>query len=339
MISIKHIEVIFMKYWQKQLNFDPISPLMSSKNEAVEYFAKRDLLEEKVNSIETLWQLPSAVKILQKQQKDGSWKYHSGKSYIRSQQNYNQLETYRILGQLVELYGLTRKHPAIRKAAEFLFESQTEEGDFRGIYGNQYTPNYSAAIMELLIKAGYDKDSRIERGFSWLLSIRQNDGGWAIPFRTIGGKDSGTLLQAMKKPEPVRPDESKPFSHCITGVVLRAFAAHQKYLKTEEAKVAGELVKSRFFQPDKYPDRKAASFWTKFTFPFWFTDILSALDSLSFLGFTRDDLQIEKALKWLSDRQQENGLWKLTLLKAKSIEDLPLWISLTVCRIFKRLYE
>jgi len=285
-----------------------------------------------------LWQLPSVSKILRKQQEDGSWKYHGGKSYIRSQQNYNQLETYRILGQLVELYGLTRKNPSIKKAADFLFEFQTEEGDFRGIYGNQYTPNYSAAIMELLIKAGYDEDVRIERGFSWLLSIRQNDGGWTIPFRTID-KTDGALKEVMNKPEPILPEKSKPFSHCITGVVLRAFAAHQKFRKAIEAKFAGELLKSRFFQPDRYPDRRDVSFWTKFSFPFWFTDFISALDTLSLLGFSKEDQQIQKVLEWLSDRQHENGLWKLTLVKGKSIEDFHLWMSLVICRIFKRFYQ
>lgn len=327
-----------MGNWLKQLQFDPLPQLLSSKNKALLHFVKRDLLEEQVDSTSTLWQLPSFEKILQKQRYDGSWKYHGGKPGIRSQQNYNQLETYRILGQILELYGLTKRHSAIKKAADFLFEFQTDEGDFRGIYGNQYTPNYTAAIMELLIKAGSEEDPRIEKGFNWLLSIRQNDGGWAIPFRTKG-KDSAVILHAMKYPEPIQPDKSKPSSHCITGVVLRAFAAHHKYRATKEANVAGELLKSRFFQPDKYPDRGAASFWAKFTFPFWFTDLLSALDSLSSLGFSKDDAQIRTGLKWLRDRQQENGLWKLTLLKAKSIEDLPSWISLAICRILKRFYD
>jgi hypothetical protein len=326
-----------MENWQKDLKFDPIPSLLSSKNEAIHYFTKRDLIGEEVEPIETLWKLPSVVKLINKQQENGAWKYHSGKIHVRSEENYNQLETYRILGQLVELYGFTKAHPAIKKAANFLFSFQTSEGDFRGIYGGQYTPNYTAAIMEILIKAGCNEDSRIEKGFRWLLSIRQNDGGWAIPMRTAQPK--GSLLEALQKPEPISPDKSKPFSHCITGVVLRAFAAHRKYRKTEEAKVAGELLKFRFFQPDKYPDRKAVDFWMKFSFPFWFTDLLSALDSLSRCGFMRDDPQIEVALEWLRDKQQENGLWKLSLLKDKSIEDLPLWISLTVCRVFKRFYE
>jgi hypothetical protein len=327
-----------MSNWIQRLKFDPIPVLIKSENTALAYFAQRDLSENFVESVETLWNLPSVLKMISKQQIDGSWKYHNGESYVRSQQNYNQLETYRILGQLVELYGLTSEHSTIKKAADFLFSFQTEEGDFRGIYGTQYTPNYSAAIMELLIKAGYEEDPRIEKGFKWLLSIRQNDGGWVIPLRTIGIK-APKLLQIMKEPELIKPDKSKPFSHCVTGIVLRAFSAHRKYRKTKEAMVAGELLKSGFFQPDRYPDRKDPIFWTRFTFPFWFTDLLSALDSLSVLGFTKDDPQIEPALKWLSERQQEDGLWKLTLLKAKSIDDLPLWISLTICRIFKKFYE
>jgi len=323
--------------WQNRLKYDPLYHLVSSGNKALAYFAKRDLLEEEVDTIETLWQLAPVIRITHKQQKDGSWKYHGGKAYVRSKQNYNQLETHRILGQLVEKYGLIRKHPAIEKAADFLFKFQTEEGDFRGIYGNQYTPNYAAAIMELLIKAGYEDDPRIERGFNWLLSIRQKDGGWAIPLRTIG-KDSGTLLQALKNPKPIKPDRSKPFSHCVTGVVLRAFASHEKYRKTEEAKVAGKLLESRFFQADKYHDRRASSFWKKFSFPFWFTDLLSSLDSLSLIGFTIDDPQIKKALEWLIKKQQENGGWNLSLLKTKDRE-LSLWISLAICRVFKRFYD
>lgn len=327
-----------MSEWRQQFKFDPISGLVNSGEKAVSYFAKRDLLEEHVESIQTLWQLPEALKIIDKQNSDGSCKYHGGKIDIRSQRNYNQLETFRILGVLIELYGFSRKHETVRNATDFLFGFQTSEGDFRGIYGNQYTPNYSAATMELLIKAGIYGDPRIEKGFRWLLKMRQNDGGWAIPMRTLSDKDSLTLTQALKRKTPVEPDRSKPFSHLATGVVLRAFAAHPKYRGVSAAKHAGELLKSRFFQPDKYPDRKAPIFWTGFAYPFWFTDLLSSLDSLSLLGFTRHDPNIDKALEWFVDRQQEDGLWTLKLLKT-SRKNLNLWIDLAICRVFKRFYE
>ncbi len=150
-------------------------------------------------------------------------------------------------------------------------------------------PYYTAAMMELLIKAGFEKDSRIEAGFHWLLSMRQNDGGWAFPIRTLTGKNALTLIEAIKEKEPIKPDKSKPFSHLITGMVLRAFAAHPEHRNDPQALIAGKLLKSRFFKPDKYPDRKAASFWTGFSYPFWFTDLLSSLDSLSKLELSNEE--------------------------------------------------
>ena len=284
---------------------------------------------------ELLWSLPPVKKTIERQQEDGSWRYPGGKPSIRSEENYNQLETYRILGELVEKYGLDIGHKSITKAADYLFGFQTSDGDFRGIYGNQYTPNYSAAITELLIKAGYDADDRIEKGFQWLLSIRQNDGGWAIPMRTVSGKESGNIMKALNNPLTLKPDRTKPFSHCITGVILRAFAAHPRHRETHDAKRAGELLKSRFFKPDAYPDRKASSFWTGFSYPFWFTDLLSSLDSLSLLGFHKEEEGIKTALQWFVDKQQGDGLWNLHLLRGRD-KDLPLWIALAICRVFKR---
>jgi hypothetical protein len=324
--------------WQDQLRFDPFPPLLSSKNRSLLYFARRDLLDEQAESSESLWQLPEVERILNRQLHDGAWRYPGGKKHIRSQDNYDQIETFRILSQLVEKHGLDKRDSAIRAAAEYLFSHQTEEGDFaRGILGNQYAPYYSAAIMELLIKAGYDTDPRIDRGFRWLLAVRQNDGGWAIPFRTVGGKFGRcTNWTRILNADTISPDLSKPFSHMVTGMVLRAFAAHRKYRSSADASTAGKLLVSRFFRRDMYPDRQSVAFWTKFSYPFWFTDVLSSLDSLSLMGFMKDDSQINRALNWFIAKQQKNGVWKLHTVRGKD-KDLPLWISLAICRVFRRL--
>ncbi|MGB9936470.1 MAG: hypothetical protein ACPK7O_02010 [Methanobacterium sp.] len=325
--------MVKMNSWQKELKVDPVPELLSSPNEAINYFTRRDLLDEKVEPIETLWKLSDAQKILRKQQSDGSWEYPGGNKHIRSQENYNQIETYRNLGYLVEKYGFTRKHEAIEKAAEFFFSFQTEEGDFRGIYGTQYTTTYTPAIMELLIKAGYENDPHILKGFDWLLSFRQDDGGWAIPLRTAGKK-----LDVLNGPELIQPVKSKPFSHLVTGMVLRAFAAHPKYQKSESAENAGKFLISRFFKSDKYSDRRGKDFWEKVSYPFWFTDIISALDSLSFIGFSKENFQIYEALEWLKNRQTEEGLFNVKIVRGAD-KDLPYWICLAVCRLFKRYYE
>jgi squalene-hopene cyclase-like protein len=322
-----------MESWQARLKIDPVPSLLASGNAAICYFARRDLLGKEETPVETLWQMPEVERILKRQLDNGAWKYPGGgKEWLRSMEDYHQLETFRVLAQLVEKYGLTRRHPAIGRAADYLFSRQTPDGDIRGIYGNQYSPNYSAAIMELLIKADYESDPRIEQGFRWLLSLRQSDGGWALPLRTVGKRFDHETLQAA----PIRPDRTKPSSHLITGVVLRAFAAHREYRRASEAHMAGEFLASRLFAADTYPDRRAPSYWTTFSYPFWFTDLLSALDSLSLLGFTRDDARITKALEWFVTRQKDHGLWELSLLRMTREKDRDAWISLAICRVMKR---
>jgi len=44
-------------------------------------------------------------KVLKKQQKNGSWKYPRRKTDLRSQENYDHLETYRQLGSLLKNMG------------------------------------------------------------------------------------------------------------------------------------------------------------------------------------------------------------------------------------------
>jgi hypothetical protein len=319
--------------WESILKYDPIQPLLSSENEAVVFFAERDLVGKSHKNIQLLWELPDAQKIVRKQQRNGSWKYPGGNKSIRSAENYAQLETYRNLAYLVEMFGFNNSSIVISNAIAFLFQFQTDHGDIRGILGSQYMPYYTAAMLELFIKAGYINDNRIERAFSWLASVRQDDGGWAIPLRTRNKKLD---IIAMKS-KTLEPDYSKPFSHMVTGVVLRAYAAHPEYKNSEIAKQAGRLLLSNFFKKDNYPDRANAYFWLRFTFPFWFTDLISALDSLSRLGFSKDEPQMEKAIKWLTSRQQKNGLWKLKALKNPQYNP-QLWLSLSICRILKRLY-
>lgn len=115
--------------WLEEFAYDPIDSLVNSNNPSIQYFTRRDLLDENMPHVDCLWELTVPVKSLKKQQEDGSWKYpNAGK--LESVENYNQLETFRQLGELIEKYGFNGKHPQIRRAAEYLFNCQTEEGDF-----------------------------------------------------------------------------------------------------------------------------------------------------------------------------------------------------------------
>jgi hypothetical protein len=322
-----------MKEWQKQLKFDPLSYLNSSDNAAIEYFVDRDLLEREMGPIERLWDQQYAQKIIKKQLDNGSWK-HPGKPH-KYPENMNLFATFKSLRELVPKYGINKKHKCIQKAAEYVFSCQTEEGDIRGIYCNQYMTNYMGALMELLNMAGYHDDARIERGFQWLLSMRHTDGGWGLAMLTA----HSTWQEVYALPDPVPPDKSKPSSHWLTGMVLRAFAAHPKYRKSKEAREAGKLLISRFFQKDKYSSRRDISYWFKFYYPFFWTDLLSSLDSISLLGFSKDEPQIDKALQWFKDKQQTSGFWILNTMMGARDKDTNLWLNLAICRVFKRFYD
>ena len=71
--------------------------------------------------------------------------------------------------------------------------------------------------------------------------------------------------------------------------------------------------------------------------PFWFTDLISAMDTLSAWGFSKDEPQIEAGMMWLAAHQQNNRLWKLRILKNRR-NDTDVWLSLAICRILKRLH-
>ncbi|MFW9854446.1 MAG: hypothetical protein ACFFFG_05270 [Candidatus Thorarchaeota archaeon] len=324
-----------MAEWTEIFKFDPLPPLERASNLAVRLNTRKFLLDEETDPSGDLWTSKEVERIFRRQHERGFWKYPAGNLVVRTQENYNQLETYRQLGFLVEKYMLNKKHPSIQKACDFLLSFQTTEGDIRGIYGNQYTPNYTAGIIELLIKAGYAYDPRILKGLEWLLGIRQNDGGWAIPIRTRRLKLDSITPQS--KMEAVLPDMKRPFSHLVTGVVLRALAIHPKYSKIEETLKAGELLIDRFFKADKYSDRKSPDFWYKFAFPFWFTDLLSALDSLASLNHTLENEKINEAVQYFIKTQSDSGLWtSLKLLKIKGTIAHQ-WISMVITRTIKRL--
>ena len=309
-----------------QLMKKALTTLLDSNNTAIKLFTKRDLLGEEVD-IAQLWTLPHVQKVLKKQQPNGAWIYTNKQAILRSPTNYNQYQTYKTVAELVEFYGLTIKHDAIKNAAKFLFSFQTPKGEFRGIYGNQYSPNYSASITEYLIKAGYT-DKRIKNSLQWLLEMRQDDGGWAIPLRTRNEK-----LDALQKKGTIEPDKTKPFSHLVTGIVLRPFSLLSEYRM--KVKDVGMLLADRIFTRDKYPDRRGAEYWTKFTYPYHWTDILSTIDTLTLLGITRHP-KITKIKQWFEKRQNDNGTYKVKVMAGAKYRDVKYWITLQYLKVLRR---
>jgi len=117
--------------------------------------------------------------------------------------------------------------------------------------------------------------------------------------------------------------------------VLRALAASDLYRRREETLRAAGSLASRLLLPDRYPDRKGVEYWTKFSFPFWFTDLVSALDSLSMIGIPADNPSVAKAMEWFCSRQRSDGTWRLQYLKGAGIS-IDEWVHFALCRALRR---
>ena len=333
-----------LKKWPSQFKYDPIKSLLQSGNAAIRYFTERDLLDNNAGPIETIWNLPDVQKILKKQKPDGSW--NLGKKEINPGQHYRLTETWKQLRFLIDQYEMNKSHNAIQKACEYIFSCQSREGDIRGILANQYAPYYTGAILYLLIKAGYRNDKRVDKGIRWLLDMRQNDGGWVIgsPGMISRTWKEICVLTSKWTPGPKKDfDKSKPFSAAGTGMAIRALAVHPEYRHSEEAKRAALLLKSKFLKKDNWSWYQHPDNWIRFQFPYWWNHLVSALDMVSLIGISKEDPDVQTALQWFIEHQEKSGLWKLSYSKIHKVSkkekssETRLWITLCICRIFKRL--
>lgn len=322
--------------WISELNTDPIKTLKQRNDKPLDYYVKRDLIETDITHVSDLWELPEVVNIINKQQEDGSWNYPGKETTSVPGQDYSLLETFRNLRVLVEVYGFSREHRAMKDAAEYVFSCQTDEGDIRGILGNQYMPYYHGAILELLIKAGFSDDPRVIHGLDWLLTMQQEDGGWIVPTQVVPSKDR---TPQYWQSDPLPPDRAKPHAHLATGMVLRAFAVHPEYKSRPEIIEAGSVLKSRILKADKYSDRKAKSYWVKFQYPFWWTSLVSCLDSLARIGFQGQDQDISRGLDWFILHQEEDGLWPTGYGSGRKAAQNRRWVGLAICRVLKHFFQ
>ena len=161
--------------------------------------------------------------------------------------------------------------------------------------------------------------------------MRQHDGGWAIPLRTKNRE-----LEALKDEETIEPDKTRPFSHLITGIVLRPFSLMIEYRK--RMKDAGKLLAGRVFTRDKYSDRRGVEYWTKFTFPYHWTDILSTIDTLSLLEIY-SHRKINEINYWFEKHKRANGIYEVSVMAGAKYKNIKYWITLQYLTVLKRLEQ
>lgn len=288
----------FPSGWRARLGRDPVPILLREGSPALSARVRRDLIDdEEAPGAEEVVAYPEVKSFLRKQEASGAFPVKPAEKALGSQKLARAVATMRALERLAD-FGLGREHPAVAKAAAVLLASQARDGGIADLSLGETPDSRSKSValhfhgwaLAALCRTGYDEDERVARGFAFLQASRQADGGWAW--------------------RGVRTDSAaRPSSHLVTGMALRAFAASPSRRTSREAKRAAELLATRFLQPDRYPDRKAAAYWEQLAEPRFYTDVLDALDGVTAVGLGKENSGVRTAEAYLRGRQNSDGLW------------------------------
>src|SRR4051794_32740666 len=330
--------------WRARLASDPIPRLLREGSPSVLARVRRDLIDDsEAPTAKEIAEYPEVKSLLKKVEKNGSFAPKATEKALGGPKFAVCLSTLRAIDRLADfglrLEGDDASSP-LHKMAAFLLESQEADGSI-GDLTLADTPKGRAKAVALhfqgwavsaLSRTGFEGDPRVEKGFQHLLERRQDDGGWAW--------------------RGVRTDSAaRPSSHLITGMVLRAFASSVQRRASREARRAGELLATRFLQPDRYDDRKAPSYWEILTEPRFYTDVLDALDTITAIGLGKENSGVRTAEAYLRSRQASDGLWyqgpptkpdgssKAAAKDAAKDKDVDaaIWLTLRVLVVLRRI--
>jgi hypothetical protein len=289
--------------WRARLASDPIPRLLREGTPSILARVRRDLIDDaEAPTSDEIAGYPEVKALLRKIEKDGSSAPKAGDKDLGGPKFVKCLATLRTLDRLADL-GLRVEEKSkvaeqLRKLADFILASQESDGGIADLTladnpkgkGKIVALHFQGWALSALCRSGFEGDPRVDLGLKFLLSIRQDDGGWAW--------------------RGVRTDSAaRPSSHLITGMVLRAFASSKERRTSREARRAAELLATRFLQPDRYEDRKAPSYWELLTEPRFYTDVLDALDTITSIGLGKENSGVRTAEAYLRARQAKDGLW------------------------------
>jgi sporulenol synthase len=107
-----------------------------------------------------------------------------------------------LTGRTLEFLGsytnVTSKHPAIKKAVDWLMKSQENDGSWYGRWGICYLYGTWAAVTGLSSVGLSPSHPSLQRAAIWLKSIQNSDGGWGESCRSDGEKKYVALNESTQ---------------------------------------------------------------------------------------------------------------------------------------------
>lgn len=349
--------------WKGVLKKDPTDWLLEPENPSVRYFTLRDIIAyppddpEVLKAKEAIRNSRKVSRIFSRQRPGGFWESPGEPYKPKYRSTYWQIM---ILGML----GLDRGDERVRRAVDYIFQFQHDEGGFTGFKEEGARREYehvreramrrgknlppfeqwaeerireselsclTGNVVLALIRLGYAGDGRVRRALNWLVEVQNADGGWLCPYWKAHVRDR---------------------HGCFMGTIapLDAFSELPAEYRTSKMRVAIErgvefLLMHRLFKADHHGFRVIDESWLKLGFPQFFYDILRGLSVVTKLGYAEDE-RVDDALEILLQKQSDDGRWTLestptgrmqTNLEQKGKPSR--WITLNALRVIKEVSQ
>ena len=335
-----------MSNWKSILNGDPTEWLLEQDNPSVRYLTLTDILgvpDSDPHAREAkaaIMEAGAVPQILAKQEEGGHWDKPE-KFYVAKYKG--------TVWQLMILAELRAngEDERIKNTCEFVLRNSQdlESGGFSmhrnvttgGGRHSEVIPCLTGNMLWSLIRFGYLRDPRVQRGIGWITSYQRFDDAIADPpqgwpydrYEICWGKHTCHMgaVKALKALAEV-PDDSKSaqVKHTIEeGVdyLLRHHVHKRSHDLTQLSKPG----------------------WRRFGFPLMYhTDILEILGILTQLGYK--DERMREAVDIVVSKQDASGRWKLaSTFNGRFQVDIEekgepsKWITLNALRVLKRYYS
>ncbi len=301
--------------WQAQLNGDTVSWLLESDEPGIRYLALRDLLDlpyddNELQIAKELAHRDGPIATILAEMNDAGYWVKAGPGY-----NPKYRSTVWAVIMLAQLGASITLEQRIERACQHLFEhALTEHGQF-SISG---TPSSTADCLQgnlcaAMLDLGF-QDVRLEKAFEWMARSVIGEGVAPLkdkkaPLRYYSGKCGPGFLCGANNKLP-----------CAWGAVkvMLAFSKlpHEQRTPLIEKAIQKGIDFLLSIDPAEatYPtgwSAKPSGNWWKFGFPvFYVTDLLQNVEALVRLGYGNDP-RLSNALKFIQDKQDENGKWVL----------------------------
>lgn len=332
-----------MSDWKSVLSADLTDWLLEDDNPSVRYFTLRDLLDKSegdqavIAAKRKIMETGPVPEIIGKQTSEGVW------------EDPRRFYTAKYTGtvwQLVVLaeLGADGDHSRVRGACEFMLDNSQdpESGGFSmstaikkgGGRHSEVLPCLTGNMIWSLIRFGYLKDARVQRGVEWIVAYQRFDDG----------------VDAPTKGWPYDKYEMCWGRHtCHMGVVktLKALAEipegeRSAAVKETIGKGAEFLLDHHIYKRSHDLGRVSKPGWKRFGFPLMYqTDALEILRVLTRLG-CRDE-RMGEAIELLLAKRDRQGKWKLENTFNGQLQvdierkgEASKWISLNALTVLKR---